>query len=283
MGDLTKFFLQDLLKLQAASDIRPANEVTAQNPRSAGEGLNVVEVTFDMAELFAAPRKFDIAGEEIIFKRMDSVAGARVDFLAGGRVTSLVPGSRLKHKFDAFTIQAPASRIIPSLFPQSAGFESKTVSTGKITFAIVKRVGYDFKEPDVMHAPPRQLSRAYRQNTAASGGYLGGPTNEQDGIYIDGCSGFRVIVSDLNNPTATISGSFRLWVYAEESGLTEATRWCPGQIVETFAPPATIGRYCSLDYQIAVGVGKIFAQGIDLVTNSPSSDLQFLLQVWSDS
>lgn len=110
----------------------------AQVPAVPERALNEVgafdEAVVSLATLAAAGEQqlpFNKKGVRLIYRKMGSNPGGRLDFISAGRITQLYPGCRVEAPFDGGIMKL--------------GQGSSQV--GDALFTIVKLEGYDFREP----------------------------------------------------------------------------------------------------------------------------------------
>lgn len=130
----------------AAPPVTPLNEVGAFN-----------EVPVDLATLAAAGGRqlpFAHKGVRLIYRKMGSNPGGRIDFVSAGRITQLYPGCRVEAPFDGGTLVL--------------GTGSSEVGTA--LFTVVKLEGYDFREPEV--ADVTQSQNIYLLGSLSAGGVI---------------------------------------------------------------------------------------------------------------
>lgn len=109
-------------------------KVAPPGPNSMNEVGAFHDVPVNLATLAAAGAAglpFTQKGVKLIYRRMGSNPGGRIDFVSAGRITQLYPGCRLEAPFDGgtFVIGQGSSAV------------------GEALFTVVKLEGYDFNEP----------------------------------------------------------------------------------------------------------------------------------------
>lgn len=158
--------------VQAVEQSRDAKQLVQMDA-----GFQFREIIFNLADLAAlgagGALPFRESGVEVIFSQYGSSPGALLQINAGGVLTKIGRGARLRQPFEGFTISAAEG----------------CATTGFARFVVIKNPGYDYQEPYETDAGVRQTT------------LLGGTDSA-------GLLTFTSVNADTNPSGASPAGSF---------------------------------------------------------------------------